>query len=118
MKLSEKKDYYIQSLAGELHSLIVGMEPAKEPVKKATKKTEKKTISESTEKIKLSLHVGTIVCDDCFDCEVSNELWNGSPDRLLSNIIYDGKFYELCEIKNGKSYTETDIVDCNLQSLE
>jgi hypothetical protein len=60
----------------------------------------------------------TIVCDDWHDCEVSNVLWNGSPDRLLSNIIYDGKFYEPCEIKTGRSYTETDIVDCNLQSLE
>ena len=58
-----------------------------------------------------------IDCCDWNDCGLSEVLEEHWPDRLLSNIVYDGKFYQLeCEEIDSFDFN-VDLVDCDLQSL-
>jgi hypothetical protein len=58
-----------------------------------------------------------IDCYDWNDCNVSEVVQEHWPDRLLSNIVYDGKFYWMqCEGVDSFDFN-VDLVDCDLQSL-
>ena len=58
-----------------------------------------------------------IDCCDWNDCGLSEVLEDHWPDRLLSNRVYDGKFYQLeCEEIDSFDFN-VDLVDCDLQSL-
>jgi hypothetical protein len=57
-----------------------------------------------------------IDCYDWNDSNVSEVVQDHWPDRLLSNIVYDGKFYQLeCEEIDSFDFN-VDLVDCDLQS--
>lgn len=59
----------------------------------------------------------TIDCTDWNDCPACETLYNHWPDRLLGNIIYDGKFYAgNCEQMEDYHFN-IDLVNCDLQSL-
>lgn len=52
--------------------------------------------------------------NDCGNCETLFEYW---PDRLLGNIIYDGKFYAgTCEQMDDYNFN-IDLVNCKMESL-
>ena len=58
-----------------------------------------------------------IDCCDWNDCNVSEVVQEHWPDRLLSNIVYDGKFYWMqCGGVDSFDFN-VDLVDCDLQSL-
>ena len=58
-----------------------------------------------------------IDCTDWNDCHVSETLQEFWPDRLVGNVVYDGKFYTgECEQVDSFDY-HVDLVDCNLKSV-
>lgn len=58
-----------------------------------------------------------IDCTDWNDCHVSETLQEFWPDRLVGNVVYNGKFYTgECEQVNSFDY-HVDLVDCNLKSV-
>ena len=58
-----------------------------------------------------------IDCTDWNDCRVSETLQEFWPDRLVGNVVYDGKFHTgECEQVDSFDY-HVDLVDCNLNSV-
>jgi hypothetical protein len=58
-----------------------------------------------------------IECTDWNDCRISETLQEFWPDRLVGNVVYDGKFYTgECEQVDSFDY-HVDLVDCNLKSV-
>ena len=58
-----------------------------------------------------------IDCTDWNDCRISETLQEFWPDRLVGNVVYDGKFYTgECEQVDSFDY-HVDLVDCNLKSV-
>ena len=58
-----------------------------------------------------------IDCTDWNDCRVSETLLEFWPDRLVGNVVYDGKFYTgECEQIDSFDY-HVDLVDCSLKSV-
>lgn len=56
-------------------------------------------------------------CEDWNDCNISSTLQEHWPDRLLNNIVYDDKFYELeCTGVDDFEF-DVDLVNCYFESL-